>query len=797
VLALAGTTVLALTTFKRDIGGSVTAKVHSPDGIEVYLDEAQTQVANDVAFGTVNVDLFGTAAGGDTIPVWVHNYSLSTARISVGDDFSEGDVAFNENNTTLGAGQTLAGELSLNFSSSARGDFDFVITFRAEGPIASPVPAPTPTPGPLPPSITMSVALDNVGSPLFDMGRGTWPDVLFHGFFGFMEPLLSWEPTYDSQGNPIVTTGGTCHAPYLATRWEWDLPLKSGGTSTIPGNDIGNLDPIDLSDPDNQGVMRVFLREDVDFYRSVDGDLINIGRITAEDVAWSFNDAGSENPNSQNSNSSQAYENWKPWRAVSDFVVEAPGRTFRANGLPDASSMCQDAIWIQSKTLHDELGDTFGVPHGTGPFVVHEWLPSQRIEAESRVDHWRKNPAFDNIVFIQVNIAQQRTAMLETGAVDIALPSIDDVGRLEQEGFKFHEGLDIINGNFFYFAGNNWSFKYPPGSTFGDDDLSGLPMMRAGFIPTEKYPWIGDPRLECVGIDRSNAAIQDTPGAGCDVANFEYTFDGYDPAFTPESVGFDYTDTDRFSYETPSMLKAKAFRKALLHSINRELIAATVTGGYGESVYGGALPGPPFHQSHPEYKDRWNYAFDPGLALEFLAESGVEPGFRFEFFCSQGNGTSLEVCETTVAQWKENLGLDPFIDSSQYSSRRPSMLGRELHVPWMTRWGATSKQGRQSADGGAMPSGGLWPLPAGGWNPSLEDNRYWADREETRAQPPGSTENLASRAAIVDWAHDMALAGGVVEVPVLFGFNADTIERWNLNPWEVVNSFEYIVPAGQ
>ena len=387
--------------------------------------------------------------------------------------------------------------------------------------------------------------------------------------------------------------------------------------------------------------------------------------------------------------------------------------------------------------------------------------------------------------------------MLQTGAADIAMASIQDVGRLQDEGFKFHEGLDSINGNFYYFSGNLWSFKYPANSTLGDEDLSGKPVMRKGFLPSDKYPWIGDPRLECVGIDRSAPAIQDTPGAGCDLPNFSFEFDGFDSRFTDDSVGFDYTDTDRFSYETPSMLKAKAFRKALAYAIDRELIAASVTGGYGGAVYGGAFPGQTLHQTHPEYKDRWTYAFDPDKAKEYLAESGVAPGFEFEFFCSQGNGTSLEVCEAVVGQWKENLGLEPYIDSTQYSSRRPTMLGREIHVPWMTRWGPTSKQGRLGEGGGTLPGGGLWPLPAGGYNPGLEDNRWWQNREDTRVQQKGAAENLASREAILDWAYDMTLTTGTVEVPALIGFNPDTVESWILAPYDLPNSFETIVPANR
>ena len=672
----------------------------------------------------------------------------------------------------------------------------------------APAPAPVqPTPAPAIPTeqsaVTITVAFDNVGTPQFRNVKGTWPDVMFHGFFGFQEPLLGWEPTYDAQGNPIRAVGEACHAGYVATGWEWELPSKDGGTVKMDGKALENFDDADLSDIANQGLIRVFIRDDIDFYRAEGGDLIKMGPLTAEDVAWSFNDAGSENTNSAHSNSSQAYEYYKPWRAESDYVAVAENRAFRSDGLQDASSICQDAIWIQSKSYNDELeaagneDGTFGFPHGSGAFVVHEWLAAERIEAEARVDHWKQSPSFQRIIFIQANEAQQRSAMLQTGAADIAMASIQDVGRLQDEGFKFHEGLDSINGNFYYFSGNLWSFKYPANSTLGDEDLSGKPVMRKGFLPSDKYPWIGDPRLECVGIDRSAPAIQDTPGAGCEVANFSFEFDGFDSRFTDDSVGFDYTDTDRFSYETPSMLKAKAFRKALAYAIDRELIAASVTGGYGGAVYGGAFPGQTLHQTHPEYKDRWTYAFDPDKAKEFLAESGVQPSFEFEFFCSQGNGTSLEVCEAVVGQWKENLGLEPYIDSTQYSSRRPTMLGREIHVPWMTRWGPTSKQGRLGEGGGTLPGGGLWPLPAGGYNPGLEDNRWWQNREDTRVQQKGAAENLASREAILEWAYDMTLTTGTVEVPALIGFNPDTVESWILAPYDLPNSFETIVPANR
>ena len=652
---------------------------------------------------------------------------------------------------------------------------------------AAPAPAPAATTAPAMPepaervSATITVVLDNVGAPQFRNEKGTWPDVMFHGFYGFQEPLLGWTPSEDDAGNPLVNRD-TCAAPLVITGWEWELPSKDGMSTIKLDRDLIGIDDPNLSlddtaiplakedrvNPEDEGIVTVFIQEGIDFYRSIDGEVTRMHELTAEDVAWSMNDAGSDNQNTAHSNSSQQFEFYKPWYVVDKYTAQAPNRAFTGDGLSNTSSQCWDAVFMQSKVLYDELGDTFGVPHGTGPFVVHQWRPNERIDAEARVDHWRANANFDNLVIIQANEAQTRSSMLQTGQADVALASIQDVARLERDGFKFHDGLDTIYGNFFYFAGNFYSFK---------DPQTGDSVLREGFKPSAKYPWIGDPRLECVGIDRADPAIQDTPGAGCD------------------AQGFDNKDTDRFSYETPSMLSARAFRLALIYAIDRELIAASVTGGYGGAVYGGAYPGMPWHQSHPEYQDKWAYEFNPERAREFLAESGVPDGFEFEFFCSQGNGTSLEVCEATVGQWKENLGVVPVIDSQQYSARRPTMLARQIHVPWMTRWGPNSKQGRISDLGGTLPGGGLWPLPSGGYNAGLEDNLYYDFREETRKQAKGSADNIASREKIVDRAHYWGLSGGVVEVPVLIGFNPDTVESWDLKPWDLPNSFETITPA--
>ena len=138
---------------------------------------------------------------------------------------------------------------------------------------AIPAPAAPAPESPTRVSRTITVVLDNVGSPQFRNEKGTWPDVMFHGFFGFQEPLLGWEPTFDSEGNAIVDTEEACHAPFVATGWEWELPSKSGGTVSMDGKKLERLDEADLSD-------LASALEEVGGNRTRAAELLGMGRTT-------------------------------------------------------------------------------------------------------------------------------------------------------------------------------------------------------------------------------------------------------------------------------------------------------------------------------------------------------------------------------------------------------------------------------------------------------------------------------------------------------------------------------------
>ena len=595
---------------------------------------------------------------------------------------------------------------------------------------AKAAPAPATAPAPAAESKTLTLVLDGVGSPMYRNEKATWPDNMYNYYFGFQELLAKWQPNDGGFRNMGAVNDDNCEVPMLATDWSYDLP--------------DNFD-----DPENQGKVTLNIRQGVKFY-TADGEH---SELTAEDVAWSFNDAGSDNPNATHSNAGEAYSWFKKWEATDKYTVVGTFREYISDWLNGGgagiSSICGDAIGIVSKTLFDEIGeDIMTTAHGTGPLYVTSWRPNERIEANARTDHWESNPGYDKAVYIQASESATRSAMLQTKKADVSMVSIQDVKVLEAEGFKMHDGLNQVLGQFLYMAGNYWSYTDP---ATGED----VPL-RKGFTPGPDHPHIGDPRIDG------------------DTKNIDLSLD----------------ENGRFNH--PHMRKAQAFRRAILHAIDRELIAETITAGYGKPIYGGGHgSNQAFDESHPEWKDKWKIEFDVALAQEYLAESGVQEGFEFEYFCPQPTA-SMEVCQATVGMIEDNLGLKPTIASQTYGSRRPTMVGREINVIWQTNWGPNSTHAAQSP-GGTIPVCCLWPIGSGGYNAGVESNEFYNDYDSTRKQEKGSPENLATREAIMDRWFNWSNGGGIVEVPTLIGMNPETVDSWDLKPFRMINSFDTIV----
>ena len=147
VIALVTAVVVAGTAFAvaqvtRNVAATVNVQVVAPDGVEIYLDAALTQVATSIGFGTVEVDPFGTSRGLVPVSVWIQNQSLTAVTLTLGDDFADADVVLEgvTQPPVLQPNEVLPGALTLDFHPGAtNGITAFTVSFHADGPVPEPV----------------------------------------------------------------------------------------------------------------------------------------------------------------------------------------------------------------------------------------------------------------------------------------------------------------------------------------------------------------------------------------------------------------------------------------------------------------------------------------------------------------------------------------------------------------------------------------------------------------------------------------------------------------------------------
>ena len=472
------------------------------------------------------------------------------------------------------------------------------------------------------------------------------------------------------------------------------------------------------------------IRDGVHFYT----DDRDWGEMTAADIVFSYNEAGADNAASRHSAAGELNSTFLPWvvNPNNPAKVDAPFKQFRGDFLEyNTVSACNDSAAVVSKALFEELGadETLLTPHGTGPFIVTDWKSNEKITMRANQDYWGTAPGVSILELIETPEGSVRTAQLKTGEVDIAAVPIGDVPSLQGDGFEFNDGLRQFLGHFIYFAGN-YNLDYIP-----ENDE---PVERTVSADAE-HPWIGDPN---------------------DAARSE---------------------------------SARKVRHAMSMAIDRDLINDTILAEYGGPIYGGGVS-VTIHQNHPEWKSRWEIAFDPDGAKALLAEAGYPDGFAVpDFFCPTSIGVNVEVCQAVAGMWQDNLGLDVGIDTSAYTARRPTMVGRTINVPWIAPWGPNRLS--YSGEIGGTIGCCSFPQPTGGYNPGIEDLRFWDTFQETAPQLQGSPENLASREAYFDWGFENMLSTGVVEVPTLIGVNPERVVTWNLLPFRDMNNFQSVFLA--
>ncbi|MDT0682003.1 ABC transporter substrate-binding protein [Roseicyclus sp. F158] len=204
--------------------------------------------------------------------------------------------------------------------------------------------------------------------------------------------------------------------------------LFNGLVRFAPGSDdIGALEP-DLAESwesNEDGTEWTFkLREDVEFHHGY-------GKVTAEDVVYSLN--RSADPDS--SAFSADYAAIDTIEAVDPMTV----RITLSSSVPAFLGLVANYHGgnIVSKKAAEELGADFGTkPVGTGPFMVDEYVPQERVSFVANPDYFRGAPKLDGIDYRYIPSDSSRDLALKAGELDVSY------GRQDQEWIDATESRD-------------------------------------------------------------------------------------------------------------------------------------------------------------------------------------------------------------------------------------------------------------------------------------------------------------------------------------------------------------------
>ena len=343
------------------------------------------------------------------------------------------------------------------------------------------------------------------------------------------------------------------------------------------------------------------------------------GELSAEDVAWSFNDALREG--NTNGRSGFVGEYQGSWEAVDDNTVimhVKEGATLSPVWLLETSNVWRNTLTATSKRAIDELGtETGGIKIGQGPFEMVEGEADNFIEFRAVQDHYRRIPNLEAMRMVAIPEPATRVAAFVNDEVHITVLSAQFVveATAQVDGSRIQplgEGQTLH----IYMGGNFWQTSDPV-----QPDLE---FPREGWKPDDEHPWISD-----------------------------YN----DPA---------------------SMERGNKFRRALSMAVDRAAINEVI----GQGLYPPHYTFTGFTSEDAVWKDSWAVPFDPEGARALMAEAGVPEGFRIPVWLTPDSGSlPFDIAEAAVLQWADNLNLNVEIEATAYSGRRPTLIGRTIDIP--------------------------------------------------------------------------------------------------------------------
>lgn len=512
-------------------------------------------------------------------------------------------------------------------------------------------------------------------------------------------------------GLPRFTTAGTSERNYLMgfTETLFNSARASDGTATI--------EPMLATDfaLDPSLEFGVFtLREGVQFHGGW-------GEMTAEDVAFSFNDANSvTNPESIHGQAGDFAPLISSMEPVDRYKVQLNYRNFDSRGMLHRFSI----FWQTAAIVSNEVFKANGVEGmqdiyvGTGPFVVDEWTQNKGAFLSAFPDYYATGegnigPFVQEVQWLEIPSGSTRRAMLETEEAQIGRISTKDFPQMIQKGFEVQKGGDHNVMRDISFVGNYW------------DEFSGLTGAKLDRDRDVSVPWIGNP--------------------------FE---------------------NGAYSEDTPSMQNSRLVRNGLAHAIDREALLENLIAGLGFVNHQAYLS-----INSPFYKEEWNWDLDYGVAQQMLNDAGWSDGFEMDLWVGTDELIS-EVGESVGAAWQQNLNVEVNLIKTAYSTYRPGLVSRTNKTPGVTICGDENHSNfpYDWAHGFVVSS-----ISAGGYGvgqeiPYATETYLAMAGEPDLAKRQELAENFYNQNRF--WANCV----GIFEEPFWPMFNPALIEGWDMRP---------------
>ena len=554
-------------------------------------------------------------------------------------------------------------------------------------------------------------------------------------------PTAAPAPTSPPAAQAAPSGGGTLKVAMRTLGNAQGLPSQaSGGTGdTIPGL-IGLMES--LTERKAQDLLFYpHLAESYDVATDLSKITVNLrqgvqfhhdwGEMTADDVKWSFGDAGVENEESVFGNVGYLHEYQDPHVVVDSHTVEFPLRSFTS----EYEGAIIGLVFVYSKKSIDDMGRdwAFQNPIGTGPFQMESWTANDEFVGSTFMDYWDTPASFDGISVKEIPEDSTRVALIKTDAVHIIDPvPFSFLPDLLESGMEANSDNQGGATQAITYSGNFWMFEYPEGDNKGRDGQPVTP--RPGFEPDDEHPWIGDPN---------------------------------DPA---------------------RMESARLVRHALSMAIDRDLIVEEVLLGNGFPEYVNF-----YSSSLPEHPDHWVIPYDPDGAAAMLAEAGypVDDFPSFQIYVQQLPNVNFEVFDAVATMWI-NLGLDVTVDSTAYQAFRPRLVDREWNgltscCAWPGCGGPLllMDQPRLAAREGST-------IGEGDWNPGFEALEVMTYVNEVEANPLDKEARVTANLKEGEFLYHWMLSTGVVHADNPVWVNPKFVEDWQMEITGLFNNLETI-----